>query len=83
MIIAQNSLMISYLTYPRGPESGYSSGLSYGIEDNNDYFYIAFRKANGNNRRLAWLKAKLYGYDPGIILHSCRYTDNADELVIK
>ncbi len=78
----QNPLMITYNFFPTGPGIGFSSGLNYGITGYNDYYYMAFRKVNGNIHKLAWLKAKFNGNNNGIILNSCKYADYSNILIV-
>ncbi len=78
-----NPLMISYRYHPTGPDAGYSSDIRYGIEYYTDYYYVAFHKTDSNSNRMAWIKLKFPVNFEGIIVNSCRYSDDADFLIIK
>jgi len=70
------------LIYGRSPvDDEYSSGLHYHIEADTN-FYMAFRKINGTNHKLAWLKVKSYGAY-SITLNSCRYMENETFLIVE
>ena len=43
---------------------------------------MAFRKINGTNHKLAWLKVKSYGAY-SITLNSCRYMENETFLIVE
>lgn len=75
----QDSIKIRYNNSPN--DTQYSSGLHYSIEADTN-FYMAFRKINGINNKLAWLKVKSYGAY-SITLNSCRYMENETFLIIE
>ena len=73
------------LTYSFDPGplgSSYNSYIRRDIWIFDDYKYFVLRKIGVNEKRLAWIKVKVTGYQ-SIILNSCNYFKETNEILIE
>jgi hypothetical protein len=79
---SNSSMMLTYSFDPGVMGRGYNSYISRNIWIADDYNYIVLRKIGVNEKRLAWLKVKVTGYQ-SIILNSSNYFKETNEISIK
>jgi len=79
---SNNSLMLTYSLDPGVMGRSYNSYINRNMWISDDYKYIVLRKIGVNEKRLAWIKVKVTGYQ-SIILNSCNYFKETNEILIE
>lgn len=77
-----DSTKIAYYQNPGGANSMYQGDIYRRAWINIGYKYIALRKRKENVNKLAWIKLKVNSSSV-IILNSCFYNENKEELIIE
>lgn len=86
LIFNNSPCYLYFYKSPGGIGYNYTNTYSYKIASS-DFVYLAFRKETDSTPILAWLKLKFIEDDMfqnlGVILNSCSYSDDIEELVVK